>query len=256
MSQILNRMETISANGYISDPSLIEKTINDFLDLKCSALSPCTPSYCETDISKGFVLNVEALRECSIRDMLTIIGYEPSNTYFHDMINQPWFTERKIGADFCCAPSCLFFTTSLLSNEKNYEKYLFLHIQYVAFRNYIKSVMKSNNTDNPKIWRTLDSFLKEKSGDGKIDGFTIGDLLVFARKGAVAPWCCTSAPLSTFVDSIVNAYRVIKMLFMDCIRKNLISSNRQQFLALLVRCCDEIFDSDYETLVFDNCYEM
>ena len=257
MSKTLKELERKVKHGYISDLREVEKIIDDFLDMQCLEISPGEPLSFEKDIAKGFDLDVENVRKCTLGDLLTIVGFEPSAGWFCVSKKEPWFASRMLGYEFCCAPSCFFLTCSLVKNKTSYNIRLFQHLQYSAFKNFIKTMETDEEKSKAnRSWRYVEDYIRKAIPTKKLSDVTIGDVLDSMHKNGTVPWICGCVPIEQYTDKIVAIYRVAQIIFMECIRKHLITAGRNQFFELLEKCSPtgEIavgFDID-----FDNCYEM
>ena len=260
VSAILDNMERTVDSGYIDDPEQIEKIIGDFLNMKCYELSPYEPSFYEKDIAQGFDLEVGRLRDRAMKDILAIIGYMPSNSWFQSANEEPWFRQNRLEKDFCCAISCYYLLFALLNDKHNIDVRMFMHIQYKAFCKYINLVssihQKGSSGKILEIVTYINGYIRENKPDADLNSMTLGNVLEIARKNGGVVWTCGIGQLSQYVGKLVSAYKVIKLVFMDCIRQNLISADRDCFMKLLDSCSPTGEYENFGKLEFDSCYEM
>ena len=215
--------------------------------------------YLTKDIAQGFVLDSEKLTECSIGELLTLIGCEPGVPWYE--INEEeeiWFAEEKLTKEFCSAGHSFAFAQALL-RAKTHEPVIsqFLRINYREFiQNLANRINASDDKTDQKYSRLcckkgmrlnrgyyltqkfIHDYSKKHENMDLDKTLTVGDVITIAcQKGSYA-WVCGGEPLGIYVERIVRSYEVMNYMFMNAIREIAISVGRENIKDLLERCSE------------------
>ncbi|MCR5511926.1 MAG: hypothetical protein K6F54_13415 [Lachnospiraceae bacterium] len=275
MSKELERIEYMANTDVIRNVKEIHDIMRQFLNLRYLDLirSKADVDFLVPDISRGFVLEEQKVRECSIKDILTIIGYMPGTPWYEIDENEKWFANSRLGKSFYCASSCFHLTDVLNYSERfNIVVKQFMHIGLAALMWYLdvmrdsddKSVLyyiPENHNVSISMRRTEVSvvqYLRDYRGNEpevKTNDITLGYIMRLLHKRGYSAWQCGYEPLDHYVTKMKTTYHITQKLFMDCIRKSLISADRQYFLGLMDRCCESGSYEFGDEFDFDCCYE-
>ncbi len=265
MSDTLNRMEKPAFEDNITDQDRIGSILNSFLEMKSSRLmgpkSKPNPyyGYLTKDIAQGFVLDSEKLKECSIGEILTLIGCEPGVPWYE--INEEeeiWLAEEKLTKEFCSADHSFAFARALL-RAKTHEPVIsrFLKINYREFiQNLANRINASDDKTDQKYSRLcckkgmrlnrgyyltqkfIHDYSKMYENMDLDKSMTVGDVITIACQKGSCAWVCGREPLGIYVESIVRSYEVMNYMFMNAIREIAISVGREKIKDLLERCSE------------------
>ena len=272
MSDALNNIEKMASEENIKDPKRISAVVTAFLEMDSRKLECLQVSdnvnyrYLVNDICSGFELDRDKVRECTMTELLVLIGLEPDVPWYE--INEEeecWYTEHGLTKSFYAANHCFALAQALLRVQK-YEpvinRFMKLNyrglIQYLADRinesddksdqDYSRLCMKKGMRLNKLFSLTRGYMLTQGDGDEDDidDTLTVGDVISRVSRNGNFAWLCGNEPLGFFVDRIVRAYEIINFLFMYCIRELAVSFKREQIEDLLDKCSET---GDYEHLI-------
>ena len=269
----LEKIEKMAQATVYKDPEIIESITRQLLDMKyCDIVHDSkTHNYLARDISKGFMIEIEKLKDCTVGEMLAFIGFTPAAPWWEPLDDDILLFEsdNKSESRFSTAGSCFVFGR-LLNECRNRNLIVgqFMHIEYKALmcmlaERYIKAsgssedvIMNQGQKLNAIYYQTV-KYVKEKNQGLEDSDISIGDVIETLCKNGLVPWICTVESIARYGTKIRHAYRLMNDFFMESIRMNMISTDRVQFREMLDRCSltgryNLIY---YAELKFDNCYE-
>ena len=274
MSKELEKIEKLASQKYITDHEHIEKILDYVLSrpLKYFRMDKKRFNYLKNDISTGFN-TYSRLERMPLRDILTLIGYEPGKSFF----SPPDIGKRTMDSRFNSAGHC-YILALLLDSYTNRDIHIkeFMHIQLSAFTDYLHERI-NNDRDNCLISLTSASDVFVRVDDFKIKAvkymenrlntnavrnervrpeecFSIGDIISFALKENARSWMCSVIDIYDYASKIIDTYDLLNSLFMDAVRMPLIHSGREKFKEIMRRYCATP-EVTFEEIDFENCYE-
>ncbi len=272
MSKILDEMEKTASAERIEDLERIEQILDRFLDMSLEELVGDDKrfTFLGRDIAQGIILEQKKVEELSLRDVLTLIGYEPGFPWFELPEEDTWFYDNEPSRKFFSAGHC-FFLARIIKDRASYDSVLkqFMYMDYWKFIKYLSDRMvekTGEQTGNSRVicqkgmklnrlYRITDRFTREYSSvEGDI---SVGDVINTACSIGLRCWICGTEPLNIFMEKTQSAYNTMRILFMDCMRMSLIKSDRDSFRLLLDTCSESgLYDEDcYSEIDFNDCYE-
>ncbi len=272
MSNILDEMEKTASSERIEDLEKIEQILDRFLDMSLDELVGDDKrfTYLARDIAQGFDLDQKKVEKLSLRDVLTLIGYEPGFPWFELPEDDTWFYENGPSRKFFSAGHC-FFLASIIKDRASYDSVLmqFMHMDYWKFIKYLSDRMVEKTEEQNgnsrvicqkgmklnRLYFLTDKFTRKYSSvEGDI---SVGDVINTACSTGLRCWICGTEPLSIFMQKTYSAYNTMRFMFMDCMRMSMIESNRERFRSLLDICSESgSYDEDlYSQIDFNECYE-
>ena len=255
MSEMLEKIERLASAKSITDPGLIDEITKRFLNIRYSELGRQKgfETFVPWDLAKGLYLNERSVTECTIGEILTLINME----LFDDWYEPPKKDNQFFAGYFPnTACDCFMFVRLLCDKyKKNVYANLFMNIDYMAFMRYLLDsfIKTSGNADNEAAvgrrrsqigsayYQAADLiFAARKAGNDPHEkndsGFTVGEVLNTVNKQGTAMWMCGTKPLIEHAESVRMDYLIANSLFMDCIKPNLISMDREQERELICKC--------------------
>ncbi len=272
MSKLLDEMEAMCSMEGIKDMELIDQILKRFLSMTYSELAgDNSPNHLlSRDLSRGFILNPVPLEEKTIREILMFIGYEPGLWFYQLSIDEYWFyRNKKLSKNkrFLSAFSCYLLAQIMVNRQKDlYVLNQLFRIDYESFIDYIGNhipsmdvrSMAKRRTKLDKMASATGLFVIDFHKEHKIEDHTLGDVLITATNVCNKKWNCGFWKLNDFVKEVLDAHMILKYLFMDCIRSNLISSSREEFMELWDACKSEYFENfknNIREIDYRICYE-
>lgn len=276
MSKELDAIEKVAREKIVSDRDAIEDAIRSLLSLKPDAfdVTPNSKAFMNAltgDISSGFALEKELVKELDLAQILTIIGYEPGVPWFE--IDENWFRARRLGKGFFCAPNCYMLARALYeSQRKNPVVARFMKISFTEFvdlacdrigSDHIRSreIRDRERSEIGRMYRATEERLAQWITDEKRkasrDDRTMKEVIDTAMIKSLRPWLCGTQQLAGYMDNIIAVNEIAKLIFMDCIRQAFVKNNRMDFRRILDRCSSEQeYDQClYDEVIFYQCYE-
>ena len=274
MSRTLDEMERIASETRISDPDWIKEIVNGFLNMTYRELSgqEYRFGYVAKDIAKGFSLDEDKVRDLKLRDILTVIGYEPAAPWFEIPEDDIWFRERYGSRRFFSAGNCFSLSQIILQRKKEVPLLgRFLKMDYWQFMKYLYDrmvILSGSGNGYPdrgrfagmqfnRVMQDTEDFVYEYGSVDRGKKMTTEDVLTTACNLGRHSWICGTEPLDSFRDKVFSSYRITLLFFMNSIRMVLIPSDRSAFKSLLLQCSDvdEYEEKYYEELDFSDCFE-
>ncbi len=275
MSKTLETIEYLASTDAIRRIGDIHRIMCYLLHLKYEDLAPGKGyhDFLIRDMAKGFAVDEQKLRKCSLEQILIIIGFMPGTPWFQIDEEEKWFSESEQGKGFCSAPAC-YYLASILRNNINCNGVVraFMRIGYAALISYLDYMTTVKDkfapiyipeyitpiTENRRIEASSIRFIREvnsKAADKDINDITVGDLIDTILIRMSASWLCGAEPLDLYVSKMKRSYTMAGKFFMDSIRKNRITADRKSFLELMESCSEYgIYDHEDE-FDFEHCYE-
>ena len=275
MSEALERIEKMASTDVIRNVGEIHRIMCSLLNLSYAELAQGKGyhDYLAADIARGFVLDEQKVKKCTIKEILTIIGYMPGAPWYEVDKDEKWFTSSDLGPDFYSAPAC-FFMSDILYNAGRYNPVVmqFLHIGYSALMWYLdvmktaenKSVLlyipeyHSESIAQRRFEVTTVRYVRNNSVNGSelpINDITLGDILQTMHRKGFSSWMCGTELLADYINKILLTYTTAQNLLMNSIRKNLIDMGRSDFLELMNRCSENKEYEYSDCFDFSSCYE-
>ncbi|MBQ6967459.1 MAG: hypothetical protein IJP84_06110 [Lachnospiraceae bacterium] len=274
MSEELERIEKLARQKCITDHEHIRKILDYVLSRPLSYFQKDKKrfNYLKNELSTGFNTNYR-LEKMPLRDILTLIGYEPGKKFF----DPPDTGKMIVDSRFNSAGHC-YIIALLLDSYTNRDIHIkeFMHIHLGAFTDHLHETI-NNDLDNCLISLTsasgilerVDEFKKKAVGymskrfdphmivnEGRKpeDFLKLGDIIYQTLKENARSWMCSVIDIYDYASGIIDTYDLLNRLFMDAVRMPLIHSDRERFKEIMRSCCFTpevvIEDIDYE-----NCYE-
>ena len=269
-TEIIKRVAT---DEVITNADRIEKTIKDFLQLKCEELGTNNPSmrYLVRDLATGFALDEESVRKCTVEEILILIGYEPAAPWFEIPENDKWFYDKDPDKRYFSAGNSFLMGNALLKayGQNNVIKQL-LSIDHWTFFKYLANQLSAGCLPTPQenvrkagmrlnhIYAQGKGYIQRYKNAELNEMYTMGEYIADINRLGASCWMCGTESADEYVEKVVQAYLIMNRLFMDCIRMMLIKSDRSRFKSILDRCSGVSggYEQErYEELCFYGCYE-
>ncbi len=274
MSKELEAMKKAATTENIEDPKVLDSVMNGFLDLKYRVLAGDKEAngFVARDIARGFDLDAEKVADLKMRDILILLGYEPAAPWYEFPEEDAWFYEDYKDKRLCSAWNCFALASVILGRAGSVPVLKqFLQADYWSFIKFIGERMTESYDEKDRASREVmrrgmrlnrlfsdtERFVHENNRSLDQKDHTLEDVLSTAHKTGSRGWACGAIPISMYMERTVRSFEVIRDLLLDCIRMNLIKSDRDEFRAILDRCSktgrydDELFSQ----LDFSVCYE-
>ncbi len=267
MSAILEQMERNARAERIVDPVTIEELLDCFLDMSFEELTGGIErhKWLVECLASGFVLDQSKLESRSMREILMLIGYTPAVPWFEIPDDDKWFYDNGPDRKFFSAESC--FSLGRVINERKESVPVIRQLLQTDFISFTEYLLKKTGNDK----RIANYLIRIRVFFGKCrkreieagrpgmsnERFTLGDVLMATCRNGHKAWICGYSSLNRYVDDVRRSYDIMRILFMDCIRMSLISSDRNRLKELLDACSETgKYDQDYyEQFDFTDCYE-
>jgi hypothetical protein len=275
VSQELEMIEKMASVRSYTDAEIIDSILNKFLDMDYPKLIMNNNIHCylAKDIAKGFALNNDMVSCCTIKEILTLIGYEPSAPWYkipkEDAVVLSGTDDRSLFSAGNCFLLCRILNDS---NMNNLVVKQLMHIDYGEFIKLLsgKYIINKDNASAADfrvmkkkmrlegIRHQTIKILCDRYPVLREDRITVGDVIKGAYMMGTSSWICGTEPLLVFAERVRTGDKLMNWFFMDCIRLNMIRSDRGQFKELLNKCSPlGLYSSEkYAELNFDNCYEF
>ncbi len=272
MSTTLDALEAKVMIKSINDPDKIDEIMCQLLDMSYAELTTGKPGYAfvAKDISDGFVLDAEKVLKCTMREVLTMIGYEPAAPWFEIPEDDAEFYNDALDRRLYPARHSFYLGGIMKAVQKtNHTVGQFMRIDYHGFLRYISEKFINSNdegsSDRREVMRRgmrLNKFYAEtvkfvcRYDNTKVqDELTIGDVIDVAYKRGISAWHYGDTSLKTYEEMIRDSFKIMNWFFMDIIRMNMINADRTLFKELLIRCSESEEYEYFDELNFEDCFE-
>ncbi|MCR5280059.1 MAG: hypothetical protein K6E19_11515 [Lachnospiraceae bacterium] len=273
MSAALEALEKAAKKTSITDSEEIRSIINNLLgmDYRNLAYKIKPHSYITNDIGNGFGISSSKVANCSVRELLMLMGCEPGVPWFEIAGEDNCHFRKKMGKDYCSAGHSFTFAIVLLNARKqNKTVDRFMKIDYRAFMDFLlgivsKSFEETNHAAINRFHMTpgklseIESHTKRYMRDhGRSDLYekplTLGDLIETACLKGTNSWLFGYEYLDDYLKKIVDSHFVMNGLFMYCIREVMISGGLLDIKELLDKCSDSGEYELFDRIEFQYCF--
>ncbi len=289
MSKKLEELEMAAKAEQIKDAATIDRIVSKLLETPLSELggAPTVVDYLTKDIAQGYVLESEKVKDCSLSEILMLIGFEPGVPWFEFPEEDTWFWNDEHGpAKSLFAANHCFVLGSILdyATRSNLTVKQFMRINYWSFMrflsdrvakfvanfaakyNYSPTVVRKISMKNNVITKnTVKLVAAGKPELADITDFselnaliTVGDVISTLIKLGTKGWSFGVMPFSDYFNRTISVYRAMKNFFMDCIKDVLLIGVDNNYLhSVLDRCSSTgTYDSEYfDEICFEDCFE-
>ena len=273
MSAALEALEKAAKAPSITDPEEIRSIINNLLGMNYRnlAYNIKSHSYITNDIGNGFGISSSKVEDCSVRELLMLMGCEPGVPWFEITGEDNCHFKKKMGKDYCSAGHSFTFAVVLLNaRKKNTTVNRFMKIDYRAFMDFLHGIISKSleETDHAVVNRfhmapgklsEIEVHTKKYMHDhGRSDlserSLTLGDLIETASLKGTRSWMFGVEFLDDYLEKIVSSYYVMNGLFMYCIREVMISDGLCDIRELLDKCSESGEYEFFDQIEFQYCF--
>ena len=274
MSKALDLIEEAAdTQSFITDPDIIRDVMDQFLNMTFLEFVGGKEgfTFITDDIVRGFDLDEEKLRDIKIADLLILIGYEPGIEYFAIPEEEHWFHDHNPDPKFYSAAHCMYLGSLIADRRKKHPVLESLwRIDFEAFIKYLRDVA-AHSDYSFKHKREMDwdlsamnacvfNFVEEhckRADDKDLIAVSLGTVMNNLFNVGSRPWRCECLHLGNFIWRTVNAYKLMRNIFMTGIRMNLVNSGRSDLWRLVkLYGKSETKDNELiESIKFEYCYE-
>ncbi len=281
MSEALENLEKLASEDNITNPDRIGSILNRFLDMKIMKLKgpKCRKNpylaYITRDISRGFLLDPGKVEECSIRELLTLIGCEPGVPWFEiNAAEEAWVAEEKLTRGFSSAGHSFALGQALLMAQPHEPEITrLMKINYREFIQYLANRINASN-DNAdqmhsrlclkkgmrlnRIYYETQKFVRDYNNSLENENLdkilTLGGIIELASQRGSQPWICGNEPLGLYVERIVRTYKIMNWIFMNSVREIAISIENGYIKKLLDRYSESGNYENFREIDFESCF--
>ncbi len=286
MSKQLEALEKAATAKQMEDFCTIKNIVDKLLNTSVRELDGSTAvvDYLANDIAQGYVLEANKVKDCSLYDILMLIGFEPGVPWFELPEEDTWFWNDEHGPEktLSSANHC-FMLGSILNNaaRSNLTVKQFMRINYWSLMRFLSDrtakfaakhncspsiVRKISMKNNVIIKNTIRLVVAGKPELADFTAFselntliTVGDVINALIKLGTKGWSFGVMPFNEYFNRTISVYRAMKNFFMDCIKDVLLIGADSNYLhSVLDRCSSTgTYDSKYfDEICFENCSEV
>ena len=243
----------------------MDRITEKLLDLSYAELKPSETGYQSalcSHISGGFELDANKVRDCSIREIITLISYEPGVGFFRSKDMGSSLMNRKV---LPCACSCVGLVQELQQARENnpwvqqfmlidFSEYVdrMAHMVYDREKAYEKSETKQI-IDSFFVYR---DFMKKHYliDAGRGDCMVIQRVMQYLMNKARKNWLCGQESIVDYKRTVEEATRIITEFFMIAMRTAYVKNDRAAFAEIIKKCSLDP-DRDMNFVDYKDCYE-
>jgi hypothetical protein len=246
MSTQLEKIERIASQKMVTDPVEIADLTERFLQRSLRSLVPASVkgktyvTILSTELAKGFKCIQEEVRNCSVGDILMMFSKEEMVEFF----SVPPENNREFFLNIpASAGHCLYLTGNINNYMKNDIRLKALgSIQFLAFMSFLRTALRAEyalgnlapddfDERTHRIGYAASEILKFCREHGFTDEkeITLWNVLGNAYKDAIKPWHCHVCELTVHADKVARAFRIMDLVFMDCIANALVLPNAERY---------------------------
>ncbi len=257
MSKALDDLLERAGRTRIVSAEEMDRITDKILDLSYAELKPFEAGYQSalcSHISGGFDLDVNKVRNCTLRELITLISYEPGVYFF-----------RSKGADYLqmerrflpCAYSCVGLVQELLQAKATNP--WIQQFMLIDFSEYVDHMAHMEKSEAKQI---IDSFLVYRDfmmkhysvdagrGDYRVIQTVMQNLMSKARKN----WLCGCESIDEYKKTVEDATRIITEFFMVSMRAAYVKNDRAAFVEIIKKCSLDP-DRDMDFVDYEDCFE-
>ncbi len=246
MSTQLERIERIASRKMVTNPVEIADLMERFLQRSLQSLVPASVkgktyvTILSAELARGFECMQEEVRKCSIGDILMMFSKEEMVEFFSvpPENNHEFFLNIPASAGHC-----LYLTGNLNNYRKNDIRLKALgSIQLFAFMSFLRTSLRAEyalgnlaqedfDERTHRIGYATSEILKYCRDHGFTNAkeITLWNVLGTAYNEAMKPWYCHVCELTVHAEKVAKAFRIMDLIFMDCITNALVLPNAERY---------------------------
>lgn len=249
MSLELERIERVASQKMVKDFKDIAYILDRLLGRTVKTLVPPSEkgvtymTVLANDIARGYDIEPNEIKECSVGDLLMMIQREDNNDYFE----APAENERILYGKLSTQAGHCFYLGGNMNTFKNKDVWIkqFLSIRFLSLTAYLRASLKNEfNLGNMAMEDYKSSihlldyakneiksyYSKMKSiNNDQFGSVTLGDIIECAYKEGVKSWNCSVNPLTNYTEGVIRAFCCMDNIFMDCITNALVLPHAEQY---------------------------
>lgn len=257
MSKALDDLLEKAGRTRIVSAEEMDRITDKLLNLSYAELKPSEAGYQSalcSHISGGFDLDVNKVRNCTLRELITLISYEPGVNFFRSKGAGYLQMERRF---LPCAYSCVGLVQEL-QQAKDTNPWI-QQFMLIDFSEYVDHMAHMEKSEAKQI---IDSFFvyrdfmkKHYSVDaGRGDCLTIQNTMQYLMNKARKNWLCGQESIVDYKRTVEEATRIITEFFMVSVRTTYVKNDRAAFTEIIKKCSFRP-DRDMNFVDYKDCYE-